>query len=271
VVLYAWHPLPIIEFGQSGHNDSLMLGLMLLAIGLAYRQKPLLSAVLLGLAALAKFTPLFGLPLFLVLWHKTIYKGQVSWNFWQIFRPRLWLYPLIPLIILTGGYLPFLIIGQGAIGSLADYLGSWENNPSVIFLGLKGLFGVALAKQISVAGLGLVIFGLAFLPYFATRLSLPRRYGILFTVTFLLASSIHPWYFSWILILLPLVYRDNFPVWWDWGGLLFAFLIPLTYLTYGLEWGVIGKVSEVIIPLIYLPVTLIFLITILSLTRSSNN
>jgi hypothetical protein len=250
VLLYAWHPLPVVEFGQSGHNDALMLGLLLVAIGLAYRQKPFLSAAILGLAALAKFTPLFGLPLFLVLWHKTLYKGQIKWNFWQIFNPRLWLYPFLTIVILVAGYIPFLISGQGAIGSLADYIGMWENNATEIFLWLKTQFGLSLAKQITVGLLGVTVLVLAFLPKLAVELSLCRRFIILFGVTFMLASSLHPWYLSWILVMLPLVWGDNFSVWWDWGCLLFTYLIQLTYLTYGLEPTLSVEVGKMINPLI---------------------
>ena len=68
VILYGWCPLPILEFGLSGHNDAPMLFFLLVAIGLTVQRKPGLAASTLGLACLAKFTPLFVLPLFLVCW-----------------------------------------------------------------------------------------------------------------------------------------------------------------------------------------------------------
>ena len=39
VVLYAWNPLIVFEFGGNGHNDAVMVAVMLLGAG-ALRQRP---------------------------------------------------------------------------------------------------------------------------------------------------------------------------------------------------------------------------------------
>jgi hypothetical protein len=259
VMLYAWCPLPILEFGISGHNDAPMLFLLLLAIGLAVRRKPGLSAVLLGLAALAKFTALFGLPLFLVTWWQAK-SGKAKqafprWNWQKLFQAGIWVYPLLTFGVIVAGYLPFLVIGGGAVGSLFEYTGSWRDNDSLVFQLVADFLGLGVAKVGSLIVLGLGGCLLAFHPRLAVELSLPRRLMLLFGLTLLVASTVHPWYVSWLLVLLPLVYRQGFK-YWDLGWLLFAALVQLPYLTYAGD-GSSYRWSK---PLEYLP--LYFLIAL---------
>ncbi len=229
VLLYGWCPLPIIEFGQSGHNDSPMLFFLLLAVGLAIQQRPTASALTLGLASLAKFTPLFGLPLFLGLW-----AGKSSdWNWKSWFgQPRQWRFPLITLFIVIGGYVPFLILGGGAIGSVFEYTGSWRDNESLFFGFSYDFLGPNLAKLLSLVVLGSVVLLLTFHPRLSTVLSLPRRLMLTFGTTLLVASTVHAWYLTWLLVFVPLVYGEKGFRKWDNGWLIFMVLVQLPYLTY---------------------------------------
>lgn len=252
VILYAWCPLPVIEFGQSGHNDAPMLCLLLLSIGLAMRRQPALSAAVLGLACLAKFTPLFGLPVFLAVW----YSGK-NWSLREfVFRPRNWRYPALTLAIVVAGYGPFLILGGGAIGSIFEYTGSWIDNEAPFYSFFYYRLSLTVAKVASLVVLGLILLVLSFEPRVVARLSLPRRLMLALGVTLLVASTVHVWYLTWLLVLLPLVYHTEaspFFKWWDWAWLSFSLLIQLSYLTYG------GTLThyEWIRPVEYLPLHLL--------------
>jgi hypothetical protein len=232
VILYAWCPLPVIEFAGMGHNDVPMLLLLLVAIGLAARQRPLSSAVTLSLAGLAKFTALFGLPVFLAVWAKT-----PNWNFWTFLRsPRLWVYPALTVGLVVAGYVPFLIIGGGAIGSLLEYTGSWVDNEAPFYHYLYYTLGLTVAKGASLLALGLTALLVAFHPKIVAELSVPRRLSIILGVTLLVASTVHVWYLAWLFVLLPLVYgveQNSFWRWYDWGWLAFGWLSQFSYLTYG--------------------------------------
>lgn len=234
IVLYAWCPLPILEFGLSGHNDAPMLSMLLLAIGLSVRRKPGLSAVVLGLAVLAKFIAIFGLPLFLVVWWQSGLKANSDKWGWrsalQSWR-RLWIYPALTVGVIVVGYLPLVIMGKGAIGSLFEYTGSWRDNDSLIFQLVADYLGLGVAKIGSLLILGVGGWLLTFHPRFAVELSLPRRLMLLFGLILLVASTVHVWYLSWLLVLLPLAYWQGFKH-WDRAWLLFAALVQLTYLTY---------------------------------------
>src|SRR6516165_11129468 len=51
VIVYAWHPLPIFEFGASGHIDALMICFVALALLARAREKFGLAGFALGAAA----------------------------------------------------------------------------------------------------------------------------------------------------------------------------------------------------------------------------
>ncbi len=232
VIFYAWCPLPVIEFGQSGHNDAPMLLLLLVSVGLAVKQRPLASAVVLGLASLAKFTALFGLPLFLSLWAASWLRGRKAGRWAGLLHLPAWPYALVTLGVVVLGYLPFLVIGKGALGSLLEYSSSWSDNESVAVNWVMDTFGSLPAKLLSLAVLGTVVGLLSFQPWLVRHLSLARRLTLVLGTTLLVATTVHTWYVSWILVLLPLVIGEDAGWGWDFAWLLFAALAQLPYLTY---------------------------------------
>ncbi|HYN89548.1 MAG TPA: hypothetical protein VER55_13520, partial [Ardenticatenaceae bacterium] len=66
-LLYAWNPLALIEFAGSGHNDPLMISLILLGIWLALRSGWRLATVALAAAILIKWIPALLLSLYALL------------------------------------------------------------------------------------------------------------------------------------------------------------------------------------------------------------
>ncbi len=275
VIFYAWCPLPILEFGLSGHNDALMLFFLLVAVGLTVQRKPGLAAITLGLACLAKFTPLFVLPLFLVGWQtvrqthdplteqsstdtqpgQNIAKGKnIGWGWRAILNWRNLIYPSLTLVMVIMGYVPFLILGRGAIGSILEYTGSWHDNDALLFSFLNNLAGAGIAKLVTIAILGASILLLSFRPRLSQVFSLPRRMMLILGLTLLVASTVHPWYMTWIVILLPLVWGEKFGTgfsfkWWDVAWLLYCALGQLPYLTYAGDGSAYAWAS----PLEYLP------------------
>ena len=62
VLLYAWCPLTIWEFGGSGHLDAMVMALIIFALLFRYRQQPVLTGLFLGLAIFTKFYPVVLFP-----------------------------------------------------------------------------------------------------------------------------------------------------------------------------------------------------------------
>jgi hypothetical protein len=215
VLVYAWHPSTAIEFAHSGHNDSLMLLPLVLALALAARGRCWPAAVLVGLAALAKVTPLLLLPLLprKLGWAPAVLAGGVF----------------------LAGWAPFLVLGNGEIGSIATYLGSWKDNDSLHAL-LHALLGPGLAKAVS---LGLLVMGIAVVAVHPALRDRPlwwQTYVVL-ALAIALASTVHTWYLTWLIPLLALALvastRPPFlaplaPAGW----LMFTGLAALPYLTY---------------------------------------
>jgi hypothetical protein len=233
VLVYAWHPLPLVAFALSGHNDSLMvcaltLGLALVSSGRGSGRggessqragRRWTSALCFACAALCKVTPLLLLPLLprKLGWGPTLLAGAV--------------------FVLA--YVPFLVLGGGATGSLLTYLGTWKDNDSLHGV-LYAILGPAGAKS---AALVLLLGGVALV---ALHPALRRRplwwqaYAVL-GLAILAASTVHSWYLTWLLppLALALVATPEAP--WlgppaSAGWLLFSGLVALPYLTYDGHW-----------------------------------
>src|SRR5262249_10571677 len=67
ILIYAWNPLPIKEFANSGHMDSLVLFLLFLALRYLVGHRMVLAHLTLGLSALAKLFTGIALPVFLLV------------------------------------------------------------------------------------------------------------------------------------------------------------------------------------------------------------
>jgi len=220
VLVYAWHPSTIVEFAHSGHNDSLMLLPLTLALAFAAGGRRWLPAILIGIAALAKVTPLLLLPLLPL---------------------KLGLAPAVLAgCVFLAGWIPFLILSGGEIGSIATYLGSWKDNDSLHAM-LHALGGAELAKPVSLALLLAGIAAVALHPALRNRPLWWQAYTVL-ALAITLASTVHTWYLTWLLPLLAV--RLNaashppflLPV-AALGWFVFTGLSALPYLTYDThEW-----------------------------------
>jgi F0F1-type ATP synthase assembly protein I len=102
VIAYAWHPLPIFEFGGSGHIDALMICFIALALFARAHQKSGIAGLALGAATLVKFIPIVLLPAIYRRWDKKL--------------------PIAFAITLFVFYLPYVLgAGTGVLGFLPQY------------------------------------------------------------------------------------------------------------------------------------------------------
>jgi alpha-1,6-mannosyltransferase len=102
VIVYAWHPLPIFEFGASGHIDALMICFIGIAMFARVHQKFGIAGVALGAATLVKFVPIILLPAIYRRWSKKL--------------------PIAFVITIAVCYLPYVAsAGAGVLGFLPQY------------------------------------------------------------------------------------------------------------------------------------------------------
>ena len=191
MLIYAWSPLPLIEFWGTGHNDSIAIFFLLLALLIQSRDRK--GAVLGTFAALALATAS-------KIWPALLFPIFIGW------RPRRLLWCLIALPILALATLPYVTstVRWSGIDEnfrfMSGFLGGWRNNDS--------LFGVLLwaaandfylAKKFAFAIVCVTIAAVIALRW-------PPERGVLTVIAVLLmvSANCHAWYLTWMLPLLVL-------------------------------------------------------------------
>lgn len=204
VLVYAWHPLPIFEFGGSGHIDALMIGFIALALLARVREKYGLVGLALAAATLVKLIPIILLPAFYKRWDRKlpiVFAATVALCY-------------LPYLLGAGGkvlgFLPQYANEEGLQSGaryylllLIDYILDWcgvvQEMPPVVFNGL------ALAL---LAGLAVwTIYRKA--PFAGRNDEVEVRWissaFVLAFVFSILLSSYYPWYYSWLAVFLCFV------------------------------------------------------------------
>lgn len=198
VVGYAWHPLPVVAFAGSGHNDVLAL-LAVVAAALAWRSRRLLACgALLGVAGGLKLVPLLALPAFLRPRRPrgpgdadasmrsssgcTVADEGGGWS-WR------WAagIPLLTAAVLAVSALPYLDAGPRVLGYLADgYLRTegYASGSRFALASALGLDGRVVAAVVA----PLVIVGVV-----RSRRPAPQRAAWLLGAALALTTP-YPWY-----------------------------------------------------------------------------
>ncbi|GCE27275.1 hypothetical protein KDA_27590 [Dictyobacter alpinus] len=189
-MLYAWCPLPIIEYAIQGHLDALMITFILLTIVCAQSSRKgarILTGFLLAIATMTKLYPLL---LLVVVW-----RGRRDWGLLVTF-----------LVTIVVSYIPYLILGNGQIlGFFATYaseVGATNGGPLALFLHwISVQTGMPLQVTYIV---DLLLVGSVSLWIWRRRLqerlSMEAALLILFGVIFLISTHVFPWYLSVLLL-----------------------------------------------------------------------
>ena len=201
VVIYAWCPLPIVEFAIQGHMDVVTLMFMVLAVLCAtysWRGSRALTGFLIGMATLTKIYPIFLLVV--------------------ILRRRDWslLYTCFATIIV--GYVPFLILGHGQVlGYLSTYSSEQGGNAGVVQLvtySITHSYGFPLTTTITVERIVdlIIACGMSLVVLALRLMNVGVEATILWLIGTILAISSHvfPWYTT---VLLPWIAILIGPVW----------------------------------------------------------
>ncbi|HLG21099.1 MAG TPA: hypothetical protein VI895_14965 [Bdellovibrionota bacterium] len=177
-LLYAWHPLAIVESAHSAHVDSLGIFFLILTLYFLHRH-PARQALSAAAAALTKIWPAMLLPLFLDKTRRS--SGTLILSAFFFFIPVLafWSH-------------------AGHFSGLGVYLQTWEFNGSVYKI-LRIFLDSSDVRRVSVL---LFFFGWAACVY--RRITVPSfsyEKGALFAIgLFLLLSPVvYPWYTLWLL------------------------------------------------------------------------
>ncbi len=232
VLIYAWCPLPIIEYMGMGHTDTWGVAFLTLFLYFFQNFKIARAFVFLALATLVKWIPLLFLPLL-----------------WRYLPGKRKIWPLISFLITMGLlYLPYLSAGKNVFGLLPTYLKSWEFNSSLYRIVRLGFERADIAHGVTSVFIGAWALLVAFRKP-------PLIQGLL-AITFfffLFFHTVYPWYLGWLLPFLFLITS-----WAAYSWLftsIFSYWVLLGYRSQGL-W----KENPLILILEYLPIFLLLIL-----------
>jgi hypothetical protein len=241
--LYWWNPLVVKEVVNSAHMDVLLLPLVLAALLLAVRSRPLLATAALVAAAGIKIWPALLLPL---IWRPLLA------------RPAALGLAVAASIFAAGVFAwPMLASGLDASSGLVAYAKGWTTNSALfplierMFVSIQTWLGLT-ALEPALLSRGLVGLALAVLALVLARRDLEdaddlmQRSAILVVALFLLMPAQFPWYYLWIAPFLPFV-----PLY---GLLILTATLPLYYASfYFIARDAYDVFSEQLVWFIWLP------------------
>jgi hypothetical protein len=212
ILIYAWSPLTVMEFWATGHNDSVVVLLMALALVAAAKNRWTWAFAALSFAAGAKIWPILLFPLF-IGWKRN---RPLRWWQWWV---------LVPIAGLLA--LPYWTNITENLQFMSGFMGGWRNNDSLYGLILWAAKDLYLAKYAAFAAVAVVVALL-------TLRQVPLERAALWAIALMLmvSANCHPWYLTWLLPLLIL-----FPVP---GLLLWTALVPLAYSAV-VSWVTLGE------------------------------
>lgn len=223
-VLYAWHPLAVIEVASSGHTDVMGACFLLVALLFLKRERHVLGAIFLALGFLVKFVTVLLLPFifFFSLHHE---QKKHNWRAGAAF---------VAVIVLA--YLPFMSAGENLYSGLSVYSAKWRFNDAlfamlytplhallpdrlVIWLMIPPSWEITaetlMSRRIDLVllitkAMMAIMFAAVCLrlrQYLRARATVrwPQLALTLLSAFFLLSPTFQPWYMLWILPLLCLI------------------------------------------------------------------
>jgi hypothetical protein len=231
ILIYVLCPLPIFQFIIDAHVDGFGLPLILFAIYFYLDRKKFLSYIFLGLSICIKPVGLLLIPILFLNEKDFIERLKTLF---------------VPILVCGLLYLPYIFTGA-PFQSLIRFTENWTFN-GIIFDILDSFIRDNQVTRI-ICGFLLVI---TYLPVIFSHKELITKIYLSIFLLMIFSPVVHPWYISWLLIILPFVTR--------WSGIAFAALISLTSFTV-LHYQLQGIWEEYtwVLALEYVPVLTLFL------------
>lgn len=173
LLIYAWHPLVVIEFAGSGHMDVIAISLMFLGFLLLAKDRQALGGITLAVAVLTKYLPAVTLP-------------------WLWKRGR-WVFALSFVTTAIVLFLPYYTPDLRIFNGLSTFYEKWWFNDS-LFGVLRVLFGDSAPARLT----GAVFVAITAAVAYWKQYPLYRSFFLINAAVILFAPVVHPWYVLWI-------------------------------------------------------------------------
>ncbi len=194
LALYAFCPLPVMHFMVDGHVDGAAFPFLLGFLLLWLRGRKFSASAALGLSIATKLLPV-------------IFVGKMRWKG-----------ALVALLIGLLSYVPFCLDGTFSLESLQKFSLNWVANGPLFRLLYAAMRNNPAAHVVS----GFLIAGWLIYCSLRYKNAIDAMCSSLVGF-FLLSPVVHPWYLTWLAVLLPLRFR--------WSSLLFVVLVNLAGIT----------------------------------------
>lgn len=199
VMLYAWHPLILLEFAGQGHQEAMMAFFLVLSYWFLRRDRRIGSVTALTLAGWVKLYPFFLMPFLL---------RRVGWR-------RVWAAVVVSVLVWIPYAHPAVI--ENMLQSLQLYVQLFEYNAGPYYAAKQLMYwltGVDWSKTIGpiFAGTFLSIGVGAYIVDRWIRWPWAHLIMIVLGSYFALATTVHPWYLTGLLAIIPLLQRKT----WHW-------------------------------------------------------
>ncbi len=241
VLLFALCPLPILQFGLDAHIDGVGLPLLIVALVLYLDGKKVLSYILVALSISIKPIALLLLPILFLREKGAMEKTKVA---------------LVPSIILAGQFLPY-VFTSNPFEALFTFASHWTFN-GVVFETLNLYYANNQTSRLICAALLIV----SLLSLYRSKRDLfdTLYYSVIFLLLF--SPVVHPWYVSWLAVLLPFARR--------WSGIVYSASASLTAYTI-VQYKLNGawEQSALVLGLEYLPVLILLALELLESKKDS--
>ena len=230
ILFYALCSLPFFQFFVDAHLDGFGLPLIIFTICFYLNNRKLLSLIFLSASICIKPLGLILIPIFFFN-----EKGL---------RDKL-IIIIVPVLLCILMYLPYLFTGS-PFQALINFTENWTFNG--ITFNLLDLFIKDNQRTRLICG---IIFIIIYFPVILSREDLITKIYLSIFLLFIFSPVVHPWYLTWLVVLLPIIPR--------WSGITYVSLISLTSFTI-LNYHLNGTWKEYtpILLLEYIPVLILF-------------
>ena len=226
LLIYAWHPLVVVEFAGSGHMDVIAICLLFVSLLLLELSRPALAGFSLAAAVLTKYLPAISLPW--LLW-------RGGWKFGLVF--------VTTVIVL---FIPYYTPDLGIFHGLTIFYRTWWFNDSVFGI-LREIFGDAEPARLT----GAFVTGLVALFCLWKRFDFYRSFFLINATVIVFAPVVHPWYVCW---LVPFLIFHRNPAW-----LFFTCWVAISYWIREVSPGAVWKHESWLKFLVYAPLYFVLL------------
>ncbi len=243
ILIYALSPLILFQFFVDAHLDGLGLPFLIFSIFFYLNDQKIWSYLLLGLSLCIKPLGLILIPIYFVS-ERELFDRLKSLT--------------IPLLVVGLFYLPYIFTGS-PFQALINFTENWTFN-GIVF-NIFDLFIKDNQRTRLLCGILLLSF---YIPIIFSKRDILLKIYLSVFILFIFSPIVHPWYVTWLALLLPLIPR--------WSGIVYTSLISLAAFT-ELNYQISGvwKESALVQIIEYAPVIILFIYELIKYKKDENN